>query len=107
MLLREQGHQGDGGGRHRGRHHRQRRRERRVVRRHAGTDGRPGYQMPYESYFFPNLLNTRGPYLNDVHKISGFFDPPSPLVTVTLTQLISTLVCFLGTPLPPPGADVI
>ena len=33
------------------------------------------------------------------------FDPPSPLSlsTVTLTQLISTIICFLGTPSPSPG----
>ena len=49
----------------------------------------------------------KGPYLNDVRKIYGIFDPPSPLVTVTLTRLISTIICFLGTPSPPPHADVI
>ena len=39
-------------------------------------------------------------------KYSDFL-PPSPLVTVTLTQLISTVVCFWGTPLPAPNADII
>ena len=34
-------------------------------------------------------------------KFPDFLTPsPSPLVTVTLTQLISTVVCFWGTPSP-------
>ena len=39
-------------------------------------------------------------YKNLLH-FFGFFTP-SPLVTVTLTQLISTVMCFWGTPSPLP-----
>ena len=35
-------------------------------------------------------LDSKGPYLNDVRKIFGFFDPPSPLHP-HFTQLISTV----------------
>ena len=39
-------------------------------------------------------------------KFPDFFTLP-PYVTVTLTQLISTLVCFWGTPILPPNEDII
>ena len=34
--------------------------------------------MPYTCQF-PSMDCTQGPYLNDVHNIFGFFDPPPPL----------------------------
>ena len=47
-------------------------------------------------------LLREGACTNDVCKIFEFFDPLPP-VTVTLTQLISTVVCFGG----PSPADVL
>ena len=43
------------------------------------------------------ILSDKGPHLIDVRKISDFW---IPLVAVKLTQLISILVCFLGTVFP-------
>ena len=44
------------------------------------------------------ILTSKGQYLYDIRKIIGFSDPP--LVTVTLTQLTSTVIRFWDTPLP-------
>ena len=45
-------------------------------------------------------------YVACTYYIAKFFDfvSPSPIVTVTLTQLISTVICFLGTP---PRAEIM
>ena len=73
VLLREQGHQGDGGGRRRGNHHRQRRRERRDVRRHAGTDGRVARCLK-ENHFVINISDISNKY-------PSYLTPGDPAVT--------------------------
>ena len=45
--------------------------------------------------------NDKEPSIQHVHKISGYFDSTSPIdVTVTIKQLIITIVGILVTPLP-------
>ena len=59
----------------------------------------------WQNHLSPKMsVSNQGRYLCDVHKIFGFYPPPGHIHD---SRNLIHFVCFSGTPLPPPTADVI